>query len=945
MNRFGSRSGNTRGLAAAGVAAALGLLSVRAAAEVDPARTWHTLVSSNGHGAVVVNLLPPAGSAPIHHFREHLFATEEPQIDAVGSDVFVGGKPQSVFARDLLYDAYFGVRANAGQGWLKTVPVDLGASGFEGTVAGATGGTGIVRLAQTSFEIETTQYVFAPWGLEHAGFCMIARVKNVSGVPLGNASVFSLHNFHLGFGRPGPQLETGEENETIVYHAAKDAFEERGFAGAVVTRSLVPSSHHGASNAATPPAQNVWQIVESGGTKDIPDLNGAAPTATGSVSAFQTDLGPMAIGQEAWVGVVSAHHGDPFAAATIEGWLDAWVAGRTPQKILEDERAAWASFQAAVQVPPGSTPEQEALVRQSAVVLRMAQVRERSSYLRNVLTNDATVRRTRFGAKLGDPPATLPATVEHRGAGAMLASLPPGEWTYAWPRDGAYAVVGMAAVGMKAEARAALEFGLSAEGGRFQGYNELAGYGMPPYRISLVRYHGFGVEETDYNDHGPNLEFDGFGLQLWALRAYEQITGDTSLRSARFGEMSTKIADVLVALIDPATGLIRPDSSIWETHWNGRQRVWTYTNIAAVRGLCDAAQMAQAEGQAALASKYQGAAEGLRNAIAAKLTDGSRALVSNAEELASGEGYTDAAVLDAIAFGLFAPAGPIAKATLARVAAGLATQAGVGWARNDDAWDHPGKTDLSPWGSEYDSAEWVFTDMRGAVALRLAGDTAKSDKLVEWVRRQAAVNYLEIAETYDPTTGAYKFNAPMVGFGAGAWIVALAHARGALAVDPACGAYFPEPGQDGGAPDGGDAGADAAGEGAADVAVDPAADTGAEGVVPADSQVPEGSAEGSVPDAGSAGASGAGQAGASSVPVTVVPAETAGDSGCGCRAAAARGAGGPWGLLLAGAALAGRVWARGARAPRAPRRGSTSPPGSSTSARARARSVPRLEPS
>jgi hypothetical protein len=52
---------------------------------------------------------------------------------------------------------------------------------------------------------------------------------------------------------------------------------------------------------------------------------------------------------------------------------------------------------------------------------------------------------------------------------------------------------------------------------------------MPPYQISLVRYHGFGVEETDFNDFGPNLEFDGFGLFLWALREYEQLTGDTSL--------------------------------------------------------------------------------------------------------------------------------------------------------------------------------------------------------------------------------------------------------------------------------------------------------------------------------------------------------------------------------------------------------------------------------
>ena len=50
---------------------------------------------------------------------------------------------------------------------------------------------------------------------------------------------------------------------------------------------------------------------------------------------------------------------------------------------------------------------------------------------------------------------------------------------------------------------------------------------------------------------------------------------------------------MLVALVDPETGLIRADSSIWETHWNGRERRWTYTSVTAARGLCDAAELAE----------------------------------------------------------------------------------------------------------------------------------------------------------------------------------------------------------------------------------------------------------------------------------------------------------------------------------------------------------------
>jgi len=868
-----------------------------ARAEVTPQRSWTTLVSSNGHGAVVMDLVP-GNKAQVHHFREHLFATEEPLIDTNGNDIFISGKPQSIYARDLLYDMYFGLRAGSSQRWLKGLPVDLDASGYEGTVPGATGSTGVLRMVQRWNALEITQYVFAPTGLEHAGFAMIAKVRNTGSAPIDNVALFSLHNFHMGFGRPGPQLETGEENETVAYDGTSGAFAERGFAGVMVTKALGSTAHRGASSASSP--TNVWSIVENGGTGDLPDVTGEQPMGTGSISAFQAPSTTLAANGETWFGVVSAHHGDPFAAQTVKGWLDAWVAGRDPQKIVQDERTRWATFQSSVVLPAGLTPEEEALYRHSAVVLRMAQVREDSTFLRPVLGNDGEVRRSRFG-DLGQG-----KTVSHGGKGAVLASLPPGEWTYAWPRDGSYAVAAMAMAGMKTEAKAALEFWLTAEGGRFQAYNELSGYGMPPYRISMCRYHGFGVEETDFNDFGPNLEFDGFGLALWALGAYTEATGDTSVRHERFQEITTRIADPIVALVDPATGLLRADSSIWETHWNGRQRQWTYTNITAARGLCDAAVMAQAEGDSAASSKYLAAGTSLRNAIAAKLIDSSGALASNAEELAAGDGYADAAVLDAIAFGLFDPNGKIAKATVALMDAKLKVKAGVGWARNDDAWDHTGATDVSPWGSYYDSAEWVITDMRGAIVRRMGGDSAGSDKLIDWVRRQAAVNYLQIAETYDENQGTYKFNAPMVGFGAGAYMLALAHAKGFLDIAPACGAYFEENPP-------ADAGPDAPVDAIADSSPDVAGDTTA----PAD-----GGPDGSSGGGGSAGAPDAGPL-PDAGPVAT---GDAGDDGCGCSV--------PGGAsrtpLLALAALlgvsllrrlgrrAGQVDHRGARDPSAP---------------------------
>jgi GH15 family glucan-1,4-alpha-glucosidase len=85
----------------------------------------------------------------------------------------------------------------------------------------------------------------------------------------------------------------------------------------------------------------------------------------------------------------------------------------------------------------------------------------------------------------------------------------------------------------------------------------------------------------------------------------------------------------------------------------------------------------------------------------------------------------------------------------------------------------------------------VITDLRGAIATRMLGAEGRSEALIEWVRDQALANYLMVAETFEENDGTYKFNTPMVGFGAGAFALALAHRSGEFgAEDPACGGVF-----------------------------------------------------------------------------------------------------------------------------------------------------------
>ncbi len=852
--------------ASALLCAAVTSLAAPARAEVPVQQTFFRLPSSNGHTAILVDL----AAGKMTHFREHLFASEEPQLDAAGNEVWIGNQPQMVPTRDVLFDVYFGLRAGGDQRWLPGIPVDYSQSGYAGWAAGKTGGTGVVKMVQKVGDLTATQYYFAPQGLAHPAFVMAMQVKNTGPQKVTGVSAFSIHNFHLGTGRPGVMADIGEENETVIFDGSngKADFIERAFAGTVVTRALAPVAHHGVSNGNTPAAQNVYSIVNGGGTGNLPDLNGQSATANGWVSAFQENLGDLDPGQSAWVGIVAAHHGDPFGAGEAQGWLDAYVGGKNVSALVDAEINGWKTIQTGLTTPANMDVGSETLFRQSAVMLKMAQVQDDHAYLREWRTTDGDPRKTRFGTTLGGPPATLPGTIAHRGKGAVLASLPPGEWTVAWVRDGSYAVTAMAAMGLKTEARDALDYYLKAESGRFQSWTELTPYNMPPYQISLVRYHGFGVEETDFNDFGPNLEFDGFGLFLWALRNYEVLTGDTTLADESWPVVTTKVADVLVALIDPETGLVRKDSSIWETHWEGRERSWAYTSITAARGLCDASAIAKRRGELDAATKYRDAALGIRDAIAKKLTDGNGAIAANVEELQSGADYYDAAVIDAVAMGLFNPKGPIAKATLKGLDDHLISAAGAGWSRNDDRTDHAGGTDASPWGSEYDSAEWVVTDLRGAVATHLGGDAERSDRLVHWVRDQSLANFLAVSETYDENSGHYKFNAPMVGFGSGVFALAW-FARDGVLTDAACDMYYPESGGGG---------------------------TGGAG----GSQGGSGGAGGAQ---GGSGGSGAGTTGAGAVGGGFIGGGTGGTGeggGCGCRAAGEGNSDVPAGLALMG---------------------------------------------
>ncbi len=619
---------------------------------------------------------------------------------------------ENISTRDLLYDSYLGLRAPDLNLWLDQAAVVRAEYLAE---------SGIIHLVQRVSTFVVDSYIYAPWKLARPAMVLVGRVTN-AGDTTSDVSLYSLHNFHLGSTGGADPVNPGFDGERIVYMPSVGAYLESGPAGLLLHRPLGTAGHHGCTPG------NPWLALQAGS-----DLADDADSGVGDdrVAGFQKDF-RLAPGQSGWFGVISAYDGSGDQNGLLADVEQAYQ-NTTAEETLTAALNAWEDWR---NDPPAELSAAELLAwRQSEAILRQGQVWETSELAR----------------------------------GQIVASLPPGAWNICWVRDMAYAVVALVRSGHLAEARAGLAFVLAADSGYYQDYVGV------PYQVSVTRYFGRGMEESDFNSDGPNIEFDGFGLFLWALGEYVAASSDTSLLDDNWVAIRDRIAGALVALVDQPTGLISADSSIWEVHWNGNQKRYSFSSLAAARGLCGAFAMAHDRGEDALADTYRNAAVSIRDTLAGSVTDGGHVLASSYEELASG-GYHDMAVVEAFNWRLFDPSAAVATATLAMFEADLRVADGLGFFRNDD-------------GGWYDSQEWVFTDLRVASGFRLAGRVQAADRLLDWITAQALFNHGMIAELHDPTSGDYLGETPMVGFGAGAYMLALLDRQSPRPADPVCGSW------------------------------------------------------------------------------------------------------------------------------------------------------------
>jgi GH15 family glucan-1,4-alpha-glucosidase len=613
-------------------------------------------------------------------------------------------------------------------------------------------GTGIIHTLRSFSGLAIDEYHFAPMTLSENASVMLVKVTATGGT-VGPVDAYSLFNYLLGSGGPVP----GDDGESIEYDPSEDALYAWGPSGIAFGFASIPaSSYHGY----TP--DNPYDSLNAG--SNLADDATTTGPEDGVVGGFQQSFGTLTSGSSAWAGWFSVLAPDANAEAAVAN-VRTWLAGRTPAEVLSDEESGWSAW--ITPAPKGASSYEAALDAESQVMLRMGQV-------------------TEPGAAYGQ----------------ILASIAPGEWNISWVRDMAYATVGLVQSGHYAEAKAAIAFQMGASVGGYESYVGV------PYQISVVRYYGDGTEWSDSNSDGPNIEFDGFGLFLWELDEYVKASGDTASLEAWWPTVKSKVGDVLVHLQE-STGLISPDSSIWEVHWDGQQRHFAYTTIAAANGLCAASRLAKLAGDTTSESSYLAAGSKSRDAILSELRAPTGAIGQSTEALMSGVEWLDASPMEAINFGLIDPSRGTALATLSAIKAGLVPATGHGFMRDDD-------------GAWYDSQEWVFIDLRSARAFALQGDEATSTANFAWNVGQGEENFGELSELHDALTAAYEGASPMVGFGAGAYVLALT-SRGTPGA-PTCGTYASEPalevdagpdsgkpGHDGGASDAGrskDAGTD-----------------------------------------------------------------------------------------------------------------------------------------
>lgn len=596
---------------------------------------------------------------------------------------------------NIAFDTYFGLSLDGENFWLPERNEAYSSLNYLEK-------TGIIHTVSRFEKAEVEEFIFAPMSLEVSSMLMLIKVKALA--DLQSLSIFSIHNFHLGL----EENKVNFKSERILYDSSDIYIESSETSDYIVAyKPLVPNSIH-----STNPI-NPYNVVKSGGTlSNVSD----SKIVDDAVCGFEMDYGVVKSGESRWFGVLILYK-DNKDKDEIINLANKLTENKNVEDFLNDEIEFWNNHFNIVDQDILGIFDKDPLLYNAAALLKMSQVREKNYEGR-------------------------------KPNGQILASLPPGMWNITWLRDMMYSIFALVEIGLREDALNGLKFILNADCGYFKEYVGT------DYKFSVCRYYGDGMEESDVNEDGPNIEFDGPGLFLAGVGSYVSRYGVDELREYS-DIIFSNFADVILSLID-SEGLIKADSSIWERHLNGKEKHFTYTQITALAGLCGAILFADKLGDSKHLSLYKEAYYRLRDNVLEKLIHKDGYLVSSLEEYRALAGFLDAAVIEAINLGVISGNDLFSKKTMDIMS--LLKTAGGGYKRNDD-------------GDWYDKQEWVFIDLRIASAYKKIGreDIAKS--IIDRVKSYVILNNYQFPELITEDGNNIAGSVPMIGFGAGAYIL------------------------------------------------------------------------------------------------------------------------------------------------------------------------------
>jgi len=438
---------------------------------------------------------------------------------------------------------------------------------------------------------------------------------------------------------------------------------------------------------------------------------------------------------------------DASEAETALQDLARWRAGLPASDLVAREIAQFEQWRVKPTIGFRNAKERH-LWRQSETMLRIAQSRE-------------------------------PNRRDRHGNGLIVAALPD-VYSTPWVRDMAWSTMALIRMGHRAEARAALLAYFNAQP---TGKMRSAVNGAD-YQISVVRYFGNGAEEPFFTQEGStNIEFDDWGEALWVLGEYLRKYDDPALlntatyRGALYQAARDFIVRPLMANTEKFGGglIVDADTSIWEERQKDKKH-FAFSTAMAIIGLGEFARFAELEGDETARTQALSDKALLETGFAA-------AFIRNGElhgALESGiKNDIDGALIPIINFGIVRDP-KVIRNTLGRMK--LLKVVSGGYRRVRSTYTDPKIFEY--W---YERQEFLFVDLSLAELYRRLGSGAEADAMLDRIVSKASADHDTIPEMYvavpcklfpgkigDPT-GAI----PMVGYGAGAFVLHLLDRNGA----------------------------------------------------------------------------------------------------------------------------------------------------------------------